>query len=206
MDAVTQDRRSAAWQYIKSHAQFTVPELASAIGMDLEQCRTSVNQWRKQGYIRHIGGPGVPGRPKRFARVDGSGEPRVGKGNNEGMPLRNQRSKTGRQKMWNSMKISRSFTASDLTLTGGICRKSADEFIRKLLDAGYLSAVHRVDTSKSNREIQGQISSYRLIRDTGRLAPMVRKQGCWDQNQQRLYPFNNHKQQDEEARHDQDVA
>lgn len=117
MDAVTQDRRSAAWQYIASHAQFTVPELASAIGMDLEQCRTSVNQWRKQGFIKHIGGPGVPGRPKRFARVDGCGEPRVGKGNRDGQLLCNQRGKTGRQKMWNSMKISRSFTSGNLTLT-----------------------------------------------------------------------------------------
>jgi len=205
MDAVTQDRRSAAWQYITAHAQFTVPELASAIGMDLEQCRTSVNQWRKQGYIKHIGGPGVPGRPKRFARVEGTGEPKVGKGNREGLPLRNQRSKTGRQKMWNSMKISRSFTADDLTLTAGISRKSADEYIRKLLDAGYLSAVRRVDTRKSNQEIKGLASSYRLIRDTGRMAPMVRKEGCWDQNQKQLYPFNN-QQQDKEAGHERNMA
>lgn len=189
MDAEQQDKRSAAWEYIAAHHEFTVPELAGAVNMDIEQCRTSVNLWRKQGFIKHVGGPGVPGRPKRFEKIEGVKSPKVGKGNKDGKPLRNQRAKTGRQKMWNSMKISRSFSASDLTLTAGVCRKSADEYIRKLLAAGYLSVICRVDTRKPNQEINGQSSSYRLIRNSGRLAPMVRVDGCWDQNEQRFYPF-----------------
>lgn len=36
---------------------------------------------------------------------------------------------------------------------------------------------------------RGEVAKYQLLRDTGRFAPIVRQNGCWDQNQQRLYPF-----------------
>lgn len=182
------NKRADAWGYIQAHPQFTVPELSNAIEMDLEQCRTTVNRWVKQNYLRHIGSPGTPGRPKRFAMVPGS-QPRIGKGGDPGDLVRNQKAKTGRQKMWNSMKISRVFTADSLCVTAGVCKKTADEFIRKLVAAGYVDVVKRVDTRKPNDEVKGQSSSYRLIRDTGRLSPIVRKTGCWDQNELILYPF-----------------
>lgn len=116
------NKRADAWRFIQAHPQFTVPELSNAIEMDLEQCRTTVNRWVKQNYLRHIGSPGVPGRPKRFAMVPGS-QPRIGKGGNPGDLIRNQKTKTGRQKMWNSMKISRVFTADSLCITAGVCKK-----------------------------------------------------------------------------------
>ena len=183
------NKRAAAWAYIQAHSQFTVPELSSAIEMDLEQCRTTVNRCVIQGYLRHVGGPGVPGRPKRFTMVPDS-KPRIGKGAFKGDVVKSQKTKTGRQKMWNSMKISRVFTADSLCVTAGVCKKTADEFIRKLSAAGYVAAWHRIDTRRPNHEVQGQSSSYRLIRDTGRLSPIVRKTGCWDQNEQTLHPFN----------------
>lgn len=194
-----QNKRADAWEYILAHPQFTVPELSKAIEMDLEQCRTTVNRWVKQNYLRHIGSPGVPGRPKRFAMVPGS-QPRIGKGANSGDLIRNQKTKTGRQKMWNSMKISRVFTADSLCVTANVCKKTADEFIRKLVAAGYVSAVKRVDTKQPNDEVKGLASSYRLIRDSGRMSPIVRKTGCWDQNEQTLYPFT------KGASHEQRVA
>lgn len=82
------------------------------------------------------------------------------------------------------MKIERFFTTTDLCITTGASTRHAYRYVVKLERAGYLRAVFKV-----NIKIAGAISRYTLIRDTGSMSPIIRDDGVWDQNEQRLYSF-----------------
>ena len=99
------------------------------------------------------------------------------------------------------MKIAGRFSIRDLIMTASIGEGTAQNYISKLLKAGYITVVAKVDQSLPVRERKGLRGCYRLIRNTGRLAPIVRDDGCWDQNQQVLYP-----NQNEGSSHEQNVA
>lgn len=101
-----------------------------------------------------------------------------------------QHKKTGRQKIWNSLKIQRVVSIDDLVCLASVTEANASKYIRKLVSAGYVRVKHAVDIARPNSEIKGHASTYQLLRDTGRLCPIVREDGCWDQNEQQLYPFN----------------
>ncbi len=97
--------------------------------------------------------------------------------------------KTVQQKLWNTMKISRRFTLTDLMITANTNRNTAWHYTNQLVLAGYVRLAVRVNPRLSVQDKYGLTNIYQLIRDTGRFSPMKRENGCWDQNQQRLYPF-----------------
>lgn len=101
---------------------------------------------------------------------------------------RNKR-KTNQQKMWNTMKISRFFTLTDLMLTAETGQKQAWFYTDRLVKAGYVKVLFKVDSLLPVPARHGLTGRYQLVRDTGRYAPLCRDHGCWDQNQQQLYPF-----------------
>jgi len=111
-----------------------------------------------------------------------------------------QYKKTGRQKIWNSLKIQRVVSVADLVCLAAVTEANASLYLRKLVKSSYVRVRHAVNTALPNSEIKGQTSTYQLLRDTGRLCPIVRKDGCWDQNEQQLYPFNG---MNKENHHDQ---
>ena len=84
--------------------------------------------------------------------------------------------KNTRQKIWNNMKIQRAFSIASVVSSLEVPKTTAYAYIRPLHLSGYLQ--------KSGK------NKYRFIRDTGRLAPIVRKLGCWDQNLMTLFLFN----------------
>ncbi|MFM5797830.1 hypothetical protein ACET6E_03515 [Aeromonas caviae] len=96
---------------------------------------------------------------------------------------RKSRRKTSQQKMWNTMKISRVFTLAELAMTSNSTSNHAGVYAKALAKAGYVKVQARAMPHR------GEVAKYQLLRDTGRFAPIVRKNGCWDQNQQWLYPF-----------------
>lgn len=77
------------------------------------------------------------------------------------------------------MKIGGCFTISSVVASIEVPQTTAYAYIRPLQRAGYLKLI-RTGPNK-----------YRLIRDSGRLAPIVRKTGCWDQNLMQLFTFEN---------------
>ncbi|MCG9755004.1 hypothetical protein L1D40_07185 [Shewanella insulae] len=190
------NKRQLAWQWMSEQESFTTAEVATAIEMDLEQCRTTINKLKKQGFITHISGPGVPRRAKRYAinRL-ASNEPRLGKGAKKGN-LINRQGKTGQQLVWNTLRINQKVTVGTVVAVTGCQPKSVQLYLRNLERAGYL-LVQKVDTRLPNAEIAGQETLWRikcggseLPGDSGPKAPILRRgKGMYDPNRNKLYPF-----------------
>ena len=182
-----QNKREMVWAYATTHAHFTALEVANDIGMDIGHCREIIMLFLNRGYLRYLTGSGVSGDPRKYSVVPGA-TPQIWLGGNGGIVR--HRTKTIRQKIWNSMKISRVFTAKSVCVTSGGTEKAALTYIQKLKKAGYVEMLCQSDRARVPLYQNRQIATFRLIRDTGRKAPIARKDGCFDQNDGVFYPFN----------------
>jgi len=104
----------------------------------------------------------------------------------DGRVVRSQNRKTKQQKMWNAMKMHKHFTRQDLQMTAEVTDSHAKSYLSALHKSGYVSFLLKV---KAGQKSKGKLSRYSLLRNTGKLAPLVRKTGVWDQNEQVFYPF-----------------
>lgn len=183
------NKRELAWQTMKNKEFFTVSEIANAVEMDLEQCRTTINKLHALGFLIYIRGAGCPGNPKRYkVNADRASEPRLGKGAKDGDTIKRQ-GQTGQQLVWNSLRINRAVVVSSVVAVTQCTRKSVEGYLRVLEKSGYLIC-KRVDTRLPNKEIECHESVWKLIRETGPKAPIYRRgRGCWDQNVNTFYPF-----------------
>lgn len=78
----------------------------------------------------------------------------------------------GLQQAWTSMRVMRRFTTAELEATGTLKLRALQEFCRVLHKAGYLRLVQE--------RVSGRPGSYdlwQLVRDTGPVAPVRRKDG-----------------------------
>lgn len=186
MSHITTNKRAEAWSHIATAERFTVNDIATAISEPTEKGREIVKEFEKRGVIQQVAGIGVAGRPKVYARIEGQ-EPVLGRGHcGEGRVIRNQNRKTKQQKMWNAMKMHKHFTRLDLQMTAEVTDSHAKSYLNALHKAGYVRFLVKV---KAGQKSKGRLSRYSLLRNTGKLAPLVRKTGAWDQNEQIFYPF-----------------
>lgn len=186
MSQITTNKRAAAWQHMAANERFTVGDIAAVIAEPIDYGRTIVKSFEKRGFIQHVAGIGVAGRPKVYARIEGR-EPVLGCGRSaEGRVVRRRSQKTQQQKMWNAMKMHKHFTRLDLQMTAEVTDSRARFYLSALNKAGYVRFLVKVKAGVQNK---GKLSRYSLLRNTGKLAPLVRKTGVWDQNQQVFYPF-----------------
>lgn len=74
----------------------------------------------------------------------------------------------GRSRMWQAMRVLRTFTVADMEATAEVSRASATHYVRALRDAGY---VQRLPGKRIGRV--AQFMSYRLLQNTGPHAPRV---------------------------------
>ncbi|MGS3138250.1 hypothetical protein ACB316_08430 [Aeromonas sanarellii] len=182
----TRNKRAAAWNHIAANECFTVNDIAMVIAESTEKGREIVKEFERRGVIQQVAGIGVAGRPKIYARIEGQ-EPVLGRGHcGEGRVVRRRDHKTKQQKMWNAMKMHKQFTRIDLQMTAEVTDSHAKSFLSALYKAGYIRFLVKVKAGIQNK---GKLSRYTLLRNTGQLAPLVRKTGIWDQNEQRFYPF-----------------
>lgn len=186
MTQSARNKRAIAWEHISTNDVFTVTDIAVALSEPADKGREIVKEFERKGFIRHVSGIGVAGRPKMYSRIDGH-EPVLGRGHcNDERTVRRRGKKTKRQKMWNAMKMNRTFTRVDMQMTADVTDSHAKDFLCALIKAGYVRFTIKV---KAGQKSKGALSRYTLLRDTGCLAPIVRKTGVWDQNQQLFYPF-----------------
>ncbi len=93
-----------------------------------------------------------------------------------------------RERAWQAMRTLRGFDIGQLMSVAEIERSNATKFVRALARAGYLRMVCPANGRR------GQSASYRLLRDTGPRAPVLRIDGgVYDPNtgtvHQRAEPF-----------------
>lgn len=183
----TETKTRVAWQWCCQQPSFTSQQLQDAAEMKKGHSNKVITRWVKAGVIERIADTY---RPASYRVVNPQQPPVFGKGSNQkGRSYRRLRSwrKTQQQKMWNTMLINCTFGQDDLVMTCGVNSRNAHGFIEKLISAGYVKVLYRKD--KELPVSERKPSRYQLVRDTGRHAPICRENGCWDQNEQRLYPF-----------------
>jgi len=95
----------------------------------------------------------------------------------------------GRQKIWQAIRIARTFDRAQLEAITGCTYKSIELYIVLLAKAGYIEAIGTV-----HGKLRGRLKAFRLVRDTGpkppaavRRAPNTRS--MYDHNEGRLYEF-----------------
>ncbi|MFQ2387317.1 hypothetical protein ACK32P_04435 [Aeromonas dhakensis] len=183
----------AAWRWMCQQDSFDLLEVAAGSPLKLRNIYLVVRGWLASGHLRCVYqkpfGRSFSFRGSRYQVVATAGDPEFGSGNRKTKQRQKRRihRKTVQQKMWNTMKISRFFTLSDLAITSGVDDAGASTYTTILIRAGYVRLVDKIERFK----VKGDQNRYQLIRDTGRFAPMVRAKqgGCWDQNEQRFYQF-----------------
>lgn len=187
-------KRELAWKWMKQQGCFTTSEVANAIEMDLEQCRTTINKLKKQGFIIHTHGIGVTGRAKHYT-VSNDAEPRLGKGAKKGDSIKRQ-GKTGQQLIWNTLRINRVVSVGMVVAVTKCNSKSVSLYLNNLEKAGYLRS-QKVNTKLSNKAVIGLESTWLLMLssadkpgETGPKAPILKRgKGMQDQNNGNFYPF-----------------
>lgn len=80
------------------------------------------------------------------------------------------RTVTARQRMWQSMRVMRTFTSHDLIATAEAGEDNAMKFVQALVRAGYVKVVKPRRNSKPPEH-----AIYRLVRDTGPNAPCLQR-------------------------------
>ncbi len=189
VDINDKSKTEEAWLWMCKQDSFDMSELLAATDVKQANLYALMRRWLASGHLSCV----VEG-PLRQREVFGCNRYQVSDvneppkfGTNQGHCIsrkkRKSRRKTSQQKMWNTMKISRVFTLTELAMTSNSTSNHAGVYAKALAKAGYVKVQAKAMPHR------GEVAKYQLLRDTGRFAPIVRQNGCWDQNQQRLYPF-----------------
>lgn len=189
VDMSGKSKTEEAWLWMCKQDSFDLSELLAATEIKQANIYAVMRRWLASGHIHCV----VEGELRqrevfgcnRYQVLDLNNPPKFGTNQSpvKSRVKRKNRRKTTQQKMWNTMKISRAFTLNELAMTSNSTSNHAAIYTKALTKAGYVKVL-----AKAMPHL-GEVAKYRLLRDTGRHAPIVRRNGCWDQNQQRLYPF-----------------
>ena len=88
-----------------------------------------------------------------------------------------------RDRVWQSMRVMRTFSQPELVATAEAGRENVRRYVRGLLNAGYLAVVRPTDSGR-----RGGHAVYRLVRDTGPHAPRLRVDGrTYDVNKRAVF-------------------
>lgn len=94
-----------------------------------------------------------------------------------------KRNPRARDRAWQSIRILRVFNLPDLVATAEIGEENAKKYVRGLERAGYLRRVR-----EKRNGCKGGHAAWRLVRDTGRLAPRLQTNGItYDVNEHELH-------------------
>lgn len=150
-----------AWTKAMSMDRFGYADISHAVGISVEQATRIVRGWLREGSLDQVQAPIGATRAlwrckPDFVRVE---------------PLRQR---TAEENMWTHMRKAISFTPTDLaahatTETVQVDPRSAAEYCRALLEAGYLNVARRAAPA------MGREAIYRIVDVTGPQAPIVRR-------------------------------
>ena len=189
VDISDKSKTEEAWLWMCKQDSFDMSELLAATDVKQANLYALMRRWLASGHLHCVVEGTLRQREvfgcNRYQVSDVNQPPKFGTNQRPytSRKKRKSRRKTSQQKMWNTMKISRVFTLAELVMTSDSTSNHAGTYAKALTKAGYVKVQARAMPHR------GEVAKYQLLRDTGRFAPIVRKNGCWDQNQQRLYPF-----------------
>lgn len=155
--------RARAWDFIRKLGEFTLAEVMIGARIEEDNARILVDQLEAGGFVLRSDVPEGRFQPIRWRVVKDPGAAFL---NGEG-GLRSPRAR-----LWQSMRIRRSFRVGDLVATTGVSLYNADKFVRLLLRAGYLSVQSEKDNGRP-----GGAAVYCLTKNTGPEPPVISQDG-----------------------------
>ena len=96
---------------------------------------------------------------------------------------------SGRQRMWQSMRILNEFDAGQVASTSDVSLASARSYISILKKAGYVFIAKSAPRTGSIIERAGEATIYRLLKNTGPTRPIPKASGIYDTNLNKLVKF-----------------
>ncbi|MCP4026589.1 MAG: hypothetical protein GY736_09815 [Sphingomonas sp.] len=148
-------------------APATVHELHLATAAHPNAIQHRLSRWVSAGLVTR-----TEGSPRRFAMTDTTERtPRPPRVDLTGRIA--VRRRTAREALWSAMRVlSRhgSFDVPTLQMTAGVSRRSTEEMLNVLHRSGHVRQLARGNSQT------GSWSTYRLVRNTGPKAPVVRQQ------------------------------
>ncbi|MCH4295602.1 hypothetical protein MJ923_14940 [Shewanella sp. 3B26] len=171
-----------AWAWIQRQTSFTRAELAEATGVGLKSCSGIIQNLKNQGLIKvtaYPTGERFKGgfKPRRYKPVKGA--TLLGRGHSR---KAKHRRGTGQQRLWQSMRILRTFTYPDLVATAEVSISTARTYCCLLIRFGYVRVVRPRPDHLPNAQRTGQCASFRLVKDSGPIAPKRQGDGLYDTN------------------------
>lgn len=120
-----------------------------------------LDRWVRAGLVTRI-----EGTPKRYAMNDDT--PRTPKPPRVARDGRTSpRAHTARDALWRAMRVLRTFDLPQVRIAAGASHRATEDFINCLQRSGHLRCTRR------GHSASGTLSTYLLIRNTGRLTPQV---------------------------------
>lgn len=101
-----------------------------------------------------------------------------------GSLTKSHRVPVARQRAWNAIRIFKVFRASEIAVGADINEANLQKYLLALQRAGYL----RVERPKQNGKSLGHVV-WRLVDNTGPHCPIVRQDGVYDPNQDRVRAY-----------------
>lgn len=175
------------WQVLSNQldCSFTVKQLSLKSQVSDQRCRQILNQFKTKGWVTKeitdelLTYKAISGVKAIFRRA----------GRPTGQGVRKRRKKPARQRIWNSLKMLSKCSMDQLMMTSNAPLNSISKYMQALEKAGYVMCMNRQKKKDGKHKVVGKYRVYILINNTGRLYPIVKKEGCWDQNEERFYHF-----------------
>ncbi len=171
-----------AWKAMCQKSQFTRSEIAKSLGVKQNIITQFTNRLLKQKAIELIG-KNSNGLTQNVYRVLSSTLDEKADIKFDSLRISGKKG-TVRQQIWNTLRINRKADKKLILSTTAATETGARRYLRILLDAGYIRQINKL-----GRREKGSCLMYRLVRDSGRLHPIEKPDGLWDQNTQTFYPF-----------------
>lgn len=181
--------RQAIWEEIRKKGDWAFTALELDIALESSSIRDYLTGLCNAGYLEAVS-KGKRGEANLYRLINDCGvdAPRVRK---DGTPVTQGQ---GRQQMWNSMRISKEFSAVDLRLNATtddvqVTESEAASYCQALCKAGYLRIVTPAKTGTPGKPGSGQRCRYMLIPTmwTGPHPPQIQKtKQVYDSNLHRV--------------------
>ena len=163
------------WTAMRERRRFTIRDIDGAGNANLYTVRDYIKRLARAGILTRVDVTDTGADVYEIARDPGPEAPAVRRDGTE-----TRRPGAGAEQMWRSMKMLKTFTYFELSIASStddvrVKPQTAKDYVKHLLAAGYLVVVTPA-TPKTK-------AVYRLVRNTGPLAPMIQKtKWVWDPN------------------------
>lgn len=142
---------------------FSSSQIQLQIGVNRKTVNRFIRRLRDAGYLELV--EDRPGKPDGVLY-------QIKKGGPVNLPKTIKRRENARERAWTSMRILKTFTLAQLEATAEIGRVNLNQYVQALQRRGYLRIA-----CERQKGYAGSWNHYRLIRNSGPLAPLARRDG-----------------------------